>query len=310
VGCSSDYRPNPDQLAADGVGQRRSEEAFMRTGRFSAAAVVAAVAAAVTSVVTSMPAAAANGVPTPAHTVIVIMENHSYNEVVGNSSAPYITSLAASGANFTQSFAITHPSEPNYLAFFSGSTQGITDDSCPHTFSTANLGQELISAGQTFAGYSESMPSAGYTGCQSGQYYRKHNPWVNFSNVPASSNLPYTSFPTNFANLPTLSYVVPNICNDMHDCSVSTGDTWLKNNIDSYAQWANANNSLLVVTWDEDDGSQSNQIPTIFVGQHVTAGNYAESVDHYRVLRTLEDAYGLPYAGSSANSTPITDIWH
>jgi hypothetical protein len=260
--------------------------------------------------VTQTPAAtAANGVPAPAHTVVVVLENHAYSQVVGSSSAPYLTSLAASGANFTQSFAITHPSEPNYVALFSGSTQGLTDDSCPHTYSSANLGSELIGAGETFAGYSESMPSDGYTGCQSGQYYRKHNPWVDFTNVPAASNLRFSDFPTDYANLPALSFVVPNICDDMHDCSVSTGDTWLKKNIDAYAQWAKANNSLLVITFDEDDDSHGNQIPTIFVGQHVKPGNYSEHVDHYRVLRTLEDAYGLPYAGNSSTSTPITDAW-
>lgn len=256
------------------------------------------------------PSAWAAGVPTPDHVVVVVMENHSYNEVVGNSAAPYISSLASSGANFTQSFAITHPSEPNYLAMFSGSTQGLTDDSCPHTYSGANLGSELIAGGKTFVGYSESMPSDGYTGCTSGKYARKHNPWVNFTNVPASSNLVFdTHFPADFTTLPSVSYVVPNLCNDMHDCSVSTGDTWLKNHLDAYNQWARTHNSLLVVTFDEDDSSQSNQIPTIFTGQHVKPGNYTEHVDHYSVLRTLEDAFGLPCTGSACSATPITDVW-
>jgi phosphatidylinositol-3-phosphatase len=119
---------------------------------------------------------ALNGLPTPSHVVVVIEENHSYNEIIGSSSAPYINSLANSGALFTQSFAITHPSEPNYLAFFSGSTQGITDDSCPHTFGPPDLGGELINAGLTFGGYSEDLPSIGSTVCTSGNYARKHNP--------------------------------------------------------------------------------------------------------------------------------------
>src|SRR6266705_2051498 len=138
------------------------------------------------------------------HIVVVIEENHSYSEVIGNANAPYITSLANGGANMTQSFAVTHPSEPNYLALYSGSTQGITDDSCPHTFSAVNLGHQLIAAGQTFKGYSESMPSDGYTGCSSGNYARKHNAAPFFSNVPATSNLMYTDFPNsaNYASLP------------------------------------------------------------------------------------------------------------
>src|SRR6476660_718004 len=180
----------------------------------------------------------ANGVPRPDHVVVVVEENHAYNSIIGSSSAPYINSLAGQGALFTQSYGVTHPSEPNYLALFSGSTQGLTDDSCPHTYSTANLGQELTAAGLSFTGYSESMPSNGYTGCSSGSYYRKHNPWVNFTNVPASSNLTFASFPTTYSSLPTVSFVIPNQLDDMHDGSVSTGDTWLKSHLDGYAQWA------------------------------------------------------------------------
>ncbi|EWM10147.1 acid phosphatase [Kutzneria sp. 744] len=252
---------------------------------------------------------APHAIPRPDHVVVVLEENHSYGDVIGSSSAPYLNSLAAGGASFTQSFAITHPSEPNYLALFSGSTQGLSDDSCPHTYSGANLGQETIGAGLTFTGYSESMPSAGYTGCTSGSYARKHNPWVNFTTVPAASNQPFTSFPSDFTTLPTVSFVVPNLQNDMHDGTVQQGDTWLRSHMDAYAQWAKAHNSLLVVTWDEDDNSANNQIPTIITGAGVTAGKYSETINHYNVLRTLEDAYALPRAGASASATPITDIF-
>jgi hypothetical protein len=270
---------------------------------FGAVAATPGMAAAHTDV------SAAASVPRPDHVVVVIEENHAYNSVIGNSGAPYINSLAGQGALFSNSFAITHPSEPNYLALFSGSTQGLTNDSCPHTYTGANLGQELVSAGLTFTGYSETMPSAGFTGCTSGTYARKHNPWVNFSNVPSGSNQTFAAFPTNFATLPTLSIVVPNLRNDMHDGTVAQGDTWLRTNLDAYAQWAKTHNSLLVVTWDEDDSSASNHIPTIFVGQHVLQGTYAERINHYNVLRTLEDAYGLPRAGASSSATPITDVW-
>jgi len=271
---------------------------------------LATAAASVTALTAVQPASAANGVPRLSHVVVVVMENHSYSEIIGSSSAPYINSLANSGAKMTQSFAVTHPSEPNYLALFSGSTQGITDDSCPHSFSTANLGRQLINAGATFKGYSESMPSDGYTGCTSGTYARKHNPWVNFTNVPSTSNLRFTDFPTTYSNLPTVSFVVPNLCNDMHDCSVSTGDSWLKSRLDGYVQWAKTHNSALVLTFDEDDHSASNRIATVLVGQHVKTGSFSEKVTHYRVLRTLEDMYSLPHAGNAASTTPITDIWN
>ncbi|GAA1969293.1 alkaline phosphatase family protein [Catenulispora subtropica] len=262
---------------------------------------------------TAAPAQAAGGVPRYDHVVLVMEENHSYDEVIGSSSAPYINNtLAAGGASFTQSFAIEHPSEPNYLDLFSGSNQGVTDDSCPHTFSTANEGAQLIAAGDTFAGYSEGLPSAGSTACTSGAYARKHAPWVNFSNVPAADNLPFTSFPSSadYASLPTVSWVIPNLNDDMHDGTVAQGDTWLHTNLDAYAQWAKTHNSLLVVTWDEDDSSQSNQIPTIFYGANVKQGTYSEHINHYNLLRTIEDMYGLPYAGAASSATPITDVFN
>ncbi|HEY1324165.1 MAG TPA: alkaline phosphatase family protein [Streptosporangiaceae bacterium] len=133
--------------------------------------------------------------PVPSHVVIVIEENHFYKQIIGSSSALYLNSLAGQGASFTDSHAITHPSQPNYLALFSGSTQGVTSDSCPQTFSAANLGSELIAAGLSFASYSESMPSDGYTGCTSGEYARKHNPASDFTNGPAAGNRTFAEFP-------------------------------------------------------------------------------------------------------------------
>ncbi|HZP53534.1 alkaline phosphatase family protein [Actinocrinis sp.] len=275
----------------------------------TALAALAPIAALLAPLTASAPAHAAAGLPKPDHLVVVIEENHSYSDVIGSSSAPYINALAAQGANFTQSFAITHPSEPNYLALFAGSTEGLSSDSCPHTYSTANLGSELIAAGLTFTGYSESMPSDGYTGCTSGEYARKHNPWSNFTNVPSADNRTFAAFPTDYSTLPAVSIVVPNLLDDMHDGTVAQGDTWLQNNIDGYAQWAKTHNSDLIVTWDEDDNSSNNQIPTIAVGAHVKPGTYGETINHYNVLRTIEDFYNLGYAGSSSSATPITDAF-
>ncbi|WP_280724616.1 alkaline phosphatase family protein [Kitasatospora sp. MAA4] len=261
---------------------------------------------------TVVAAAATASVPQPDHVVVVIFENTAEGSIIGNSNAPYFNQLANSGALFTNAFAIEHPSEPNYLDLFSGSNQGVTDDSCPHTFSTANEGAQLIAKGLTFTGYSEDLPSAGSTVCTAGtsSYARKHNPWVNFSNVPAADNQPFSAFPTDFTKLPTVSWVVPNLCNDMHDCSTATGDTWLKAHLDSYVQWAKAHNSVLITTFDEDDSAGNNQIATIFNGQPVKTGTYNEHVDHFGVLRTIEDMYGLPYAGAAANATSITDAWN
>ncbi|TDU02959.1 acid phosphatase [Streptomyces sp. 846.5] len=275
---------------------------------------VAAVQTHATPAATPIAAKAVAGtVPTPAHVVVVMEENHSYSDIIGNSSAPYINSLAGQGALLTSSYAVTHPSEPNYLALFAGSTFGLSSDKCPVSEgTTANLGSELLAAGDTFKGYSEGLPSTGSTACTSGKYARKHSPWVNFSNVPSADSLPFSSFPTTtsgYANLPTLSFVIPNLNNDMHDGTIATADTWLNTNLSAYATWAQANNSLLIVTWDEDDYTESNQIPTIIVGQSVSPGTYDETVDHYNLLATLEQMYGLTAVGNSASATAITDIW-
>jgi hypothetical protein len=249
-------------------------------------------------------------VPEPAHTVVVVMENHSYADIIGNPDAPFINDLARRGALFTRSYAITHPSEPNYLALFSGSTQGVADDGCPNRFTAPNLAADLIKAGKSFAGYAEDLPGTGSPVCSAGDYARKHVPWADFSNVPGSVSLPFTGYPaTAFARLPSVSFVIPNLCHDMHDCSVAVGDAWLRANVGPYADWAMRHDSLLVLTWDEDDGSQANHITTIFVGQMVRPGRYAEPITHYTVLAIIEAAYTLPRDARAAAVAPITNIW-
>jgi acid phosphatase len=253
--------------------------------------------------------AAKGAIPAPDHVVIVMEENHGYSEIIGNSQAPYINSLANSGALFTKSYAITHPSQPNYLEFFSGSNQGVTDDSCPHTFKTKNEARELLVLGLTFKGFSEGLPSKGAQVCTSGEYARKHVPWTNFTNDPGKYSLPFTSFPTDYAKLPTVSWVIPDLLDDMHDGTIAKGDTWLESNLSNYLAWAQSNNSLLIVTWDEDDGSEGNHIATIFVGPMVVTGQYSEQINHYNVLRTIEAMYGLKPLGNSAGLKPIKDVW-
>ena len=118
-----------------------------------------------------------------------------------------------------------------------------------------------------------------------------------------------TSFPTTFSSLPAVSFVVPNLRHDMHDGTIAQADAWLHSRLAAYATWARTHDSLLIVTFDEDDHTQNNQIATIFVGEHVKPGQYAEYVDHYRVLRTVEDAFGLAHLGAAATRSPISDVW-
>ncbi|MFJ3925964.1 alkaline phosphatase family protein [Streptomyces sp. NPDC090022] len=256
--------------------------------------------------------AGAAALPSYDKVVVVVYENKQYGEIIGSSNAPYINGLANAGASLTGMKALTHPSQPNYFNLFSGSTQGITGDGCytPQSMTAANLGQELIAAGKTFATYNEDLPAEGSTACTNGQYAQKHNPWFAFRNVPLNTGKTWAQFPQgNFAALPHLSFIVPNQCNDMHSCPVATGDTWTRNNIDAYAQWAKANNSLLVLTWDEDNYLGSNQIATVFYGAHVKTGRYSTPVNHHHLLRTFEDLFGTTHAGNAANVQPISEVF-
>ncbi|MGH8045929.1 MAG: alkaline phosphatase family protein, partial [Chthoniobacterales bacterium] len=188
----------------------------------------------------------------------------------------------------------------------------------PGIFTTPNLGAELIASAFTFGGYSESLPFVGFTGdyfvSADGDYVRKHNPWVNWqlsseNGIPEAANMPFTDFPSDFSLLPTVSFVVPNQQHDMHDGTIAEADAWLMANLDSYVQWAMLHNSLLILTWDEDDYLGTNQIPTIFAGANVITSEYGELINHFNVLRTIEDVYGLGHAGNSATATPITDVF-
>jgi len=259
-----------------------------------------------------------NSMPKPDHIVIVIDENHSYSQIIGSDSAPYINSLVSDSfsANFINSYGITYSSQPNYLDLFSGSNQGVIHDDHPgnEPFTTPNLGRQLIDAGRSFVSYSESLPVVGYNGDTAGAYARKHNPAANWmgsgtNQIPPATNQPFTAFPADYTKLPTVSFVIPDLDNDMHDGTISMGDSWLKNNLDKYIQWAKTHNSLFILTFDEDDKKNNNHIVTIFCGSMVKGGQYSVRINHYNVLRTIENMYGLPYAGNAANAATITGWW-
>jgi acid phosphatase len=171
---------------------------------------------------------------------------------------------------------------------------------------TANLGSELIAAGDTFTGYAEGLPSPGSAVCSAGEYARKHAPWANFTNIPASAQLPFSDFPADYSRLPTVSFVIPDLLHDMHDGTITEGDTWLRDHLSGYAAWARTHDSLLIVTWDEDDNGHNNQIPTIVAGQQVRPGRYGETVSHYGILATVESMYGLRV---TTTASPVREIW-
>lgn len=253
--------------------------------------------------------ARAGALTRPAHVVVVIEENHTLAQIVGSGDAPYLASVARAGALFTHAYGVTHPSQPNYLALLAGLTND-NGDGCPARgvpVDAPNLASELLAAGFTFAAYSEALPAPGFMGCAAGTYARKHAPWTHFSNIPQRLHQPLGAL-TSFDALPTVAFIVPDVDDDMHDGTVKEGDDWAEAHLTPLLRWAAAHDTLVVFTWDEGY-DPDNSIPTMFVGPMIRAGRYPERIDHYRVLRTLEDMYGLAPTGKAAQVAPIADVW-
>jgi hypothetical protein len=259
-------------------------------------------------------AAAANGVPILNHVILVVMENHSYDEV---RTLPYISTLIQNSTTFSQSYAVAHPSQPNYLALWAASTLAITNDNCPppgSPFSASNLGNACEVAGVSWKSYCENLPSVGSTVCSSTDnlYRRKHHACPDFSNLNHARECPYTQLAADIAagTLPGLAFVAPNMCDDMHDCSTSTGDTWLANNLPAMIA-AVGPRGLVILTWDEDDKSSANHILTVFAGAAVKANLVStQTISHYTVVRTICDVLGLVPFGNAATEIAPTDIWN
>ena len=295
------------------------------------------------------------GLPVYDHVVIVVEENKDYDQIIGNAAAPYINGvLKAEGASFTRMFGEEHFSQGNYFWLFSGSNQnvGFFDKVPDRLFSRPNLGARLIKRELSFKGYAEGLPEIGSTVDTAGTYARKHVPWASFANLPhgktaaTSSNLRLEDFPAAdaFATLPTVAFVIPDLVHDMHDGkiadSIPAGDAWLKDHLDAYYQWAKTHNSLLILTFDENDDQAGytgltnpwveptgptdqlrkdlqNRIVTIFAGARIKPGEYPEGpgLTHVNLLRTLEAMYKLPRsgaqqpnaAGGNRNGDRITD---
>jgi hypothetical protein len=249
----------------------------------------------------------------PDHVIIVFMENKGYPQIVGSSSAPYINSLIKKGTLFTASYGVTHPSYPNYIAFFSGATQGITNDNCISgtPYSAKNLYTVLNDAGKSFAWYSEGLPSTGSGVCSSGYYREKHNPVTIFSNVPTSANKPFSSFPTDYTKLENVVCITPNMIDDWHDGSISQGDTWVKNKLGALADWCMTHNSILLITCDEDNKNYGNRIPTIAVGQNIKVGQDATKVNHYSFTRSIANWFNADstFSSSVKAAATIKNIW-
>jgi phosphatidylinositol-3-phosphatase len=260
--------------------------------------------------------------PVFTHIFIIVMENHEYNEIIGNSSAPYINGLAKQYALATQDYGVTHPSLPNYLALTAASTFGITDD-CENCFvNQTNLADQIEASGRTWRAYMESAP----TPCDltdTGTYGMWHNPWLYYDDIRTNTTrcnagvVPYTHFASDLAssNPPNFMWVTPNLCSDMHDCSVSTGDTWLSNNVPQILNSAAyKNGGVLFITWDEGNtdlgccslaGGGGNVATLVISPLAVTGLTSTIAEDHYSFVKTVEASWGMPLLNNaSCTCTP------
>jgi phosphatidylinositol-3-phosphatase len=255
-------------------------------------------------------------VPDFTHVVLVVFENHEASSIAGNAAAPTFNALARHYATLTNYDAVAHPSLPNYLALASGSTQGITSDCWNCIVRARNLADTLAARGKTWKTYAEDLPYPGFTGGSAGRYAKKHDPFLYFRDVMGSRArrnrvVPYTQLSRDLAahRVPDFSLVIPNLCNDMHDCTVATGDAWLKAHVVPLLHSRQLRGGVIFDEGTSDAGG-GGRIEALALGPTVKRGSrFTRPTNHYGLLRTIEDAWNLPRLGSSRTATPIGGIW-
>ena len=252
------------------------------------------------------------------HVFIVLEENTNYSSVIGSSSMPYLNGLAQQYGLATQYYANTHPSIGNYFWLSTG--QVVTNnDSYSTIVNVDNIVRRLLAAGKTWKSYAEGLPSVGFTGATSGRYARKHNVFALLSDVvndPVQVNnlVPFTQFATDLANgtLPQFSNIVPDLCNDAHDCSLTVADTWLRNNIGPLIQSSVfQQDGLLIIVFDESGGDNTNgggRVAWVVVSPKAKRGYQSTTLyQHQSTLRLLLKSLGVTTYPGAAASAPDMD---
>jgi hypothetical protein len=256
-----------------------------------AAAVLAALALATAGQSTPRP------VPRLDHVVVIVFENENRPSVLGSGRAPMFDRLARGGADLMQYFAVGAPSLPNYLALVSGSTHGITDDCTRCAVRGTTIGDLLTRAHRSWGAYAEGYP-------RSPRFAKKHEPFLYFARDQTHVR-PLTALRTE--TLPTYALVAPDLCHSMHDCSVGVGDRWLARFVPPLLR---VPRTAVFVVFDEGGGTGTSPLAAVVAGTAVAPGTrYTRRATHYSVLRTIEDALGIPRLGRSATAQPITGIW-
>jgi phosphatidylinositol-3-phosphatase len=240
----------------------------------------------------------------PSHVFVIVMENRSYGQVVGNG---YIAQLAAQYGVATDYHGVSHPSLPNYLAMTSGSTWGIADDGF-HALPPGGLGAQLTTAGIDWRAYMEGMNN----GCFNSRYpyALKHNPFAYYGSACPSQIVPFSQFATDISgtSVPRFVWITPDLCHDGHDCSSAVANAWLSQTVPSIlnsSAWQD--NGVLLITWDEGEDS-ANSVLTLVIRRDPLVHQSAKPYDHYSLLATIEDQLGLARLGLAAQATPMTDL--
>jgi acid phosphatase len=272
------------------------------------------------------------GMPVVAHVFLLVDENHSYNDVIGNSMMPYANSLAQQNSLATQYYANAHPSLPNYFMLTTGML--VTDtDLFTGTVTGDNVARALTQAGKTWKMYAEALPSVGYVGPGIGSYAKKHNPFAYFSDVLTSTTqaaniVPFTELQTDIANgtLPDFAMIVPSMENDAHDCpneapqctdaqKLANADAWVQTNIGPLIASSAFNNSVLIYTWDEseitDTANGGGHVATILVGSPIKR-NYQSTTlyQHPSTLRLMMELLGVTdLPGAAATAPDMTEFF-
>jgi hypothetical protein len=269
----------------------------------------------------SLPGAGADTPPVPdfAHVIVVVLENKSQRDVLGNRAAPYFNSLARRSAVLARYGGLIHPSLPNYLALVSGSTHGITSDCTSCEVSAENLANTIEATHRSWKAYAEGLPRPGFTGSFAGLYAKRHEPFLYFRDIVRKAArrrrvVPLTQLSRDLSagQLPDFALVTPNLCHDMHDCPVAIGDAWLRRFLPPLLRSPELADGVVFVVTDEPRSGLpgSAPVPALAAGPLVQPGSrYAVRSSHYALLRTIEDSWGLRRLGRSRQARPITGIW-
>lgn len=271
-------------------------------------------------------------VPNFSHIVVLVFENKEFGSVIDNRRMPYFNLLANTYTLLTQHYAVAHPSLPNYIAMISGDTHGITDncDFADCYLDAPSLPDLVEESGRTWKTYQDDMPEPCFTG-NTLRYVRKHNPFIFFDPIRLDEArckrgiVPLTQLEEDIAeeDIPNFIFITPDICYSGHDCALDLVDGWLKEQVDRIflALDAAGGPFLIIVTWDEGQGDHSccglpesagGRIATILISPQVKPAFQDDTpYSHYSILKTISEAWGLPYLGRAADAetTLITAPW-